>query len=76
MILLTEKNAQHESCVLSFMWGRMRTVAQEVAFQIAMLQRHGRKAVVTYDFREVGYVQLSTHFGRCLLLVTRSRCHH
>ena len=32
--LSTEKNAQHESCELSFIWGKMRTVAQEIASQL------------------------------------------
>ena len=32
----TEKNTQCESCELSFVWGKMRTVAQETAFHIAL----------------------------------------
>ena len=31
-----KKNAQCESCELSFIWGKMRTVAQETASQIAL----------------------------------------
>ena len=34
--LSTEKNAQYESCELSFIWGKMRTVAHEAAPQIAL----------------------------------------
>ena len=29
--MLTEKRAQHESCKLSFIWGKMRTEARETA---------------------------------------------
>lgn len=31
-----KKNAQCESCELSFVWGKMRTVAQETAFHRAL----------------------------------------
>ena len=31
-----KKNAQRESCELSFIGGKMRTIAQETAFQIAL----------------------------------------
>ena len=34
--LLTKKDAQCESCELSFIWGKMRTAAQEAAPQIAL----------------------------------------
>ena len=34
--LLTEKDVHLESCELSFTWGKMRTVAWEVAHQIAL----------------------------------------
>ena len=30
------KNTQHESCELSFIWGIMRTIALEAAFQITL----------------------------------------
>jgi len=33
---LTEKNVQHESRELSFIWGKMRTAAKETAPQIAL----------------------------------------
>ena len=29
-------NAQHESCELGFIWGKMRTIARETALQIAL----------------------------------------
>ena len=32
----TKKDAQCESCELSFIWGKMRTAAQEAAPQIAL----------------------------------------
>ena len=35
-VLLTEKNAQCESCGLSFIWCKMRTITWEAAFQIAL----------------------------------------
>ena len=36
MCWLEKKKAHHESCELSFIWGRTRTTAQETAFQIAL----------------------------------------
>ena len=33
-LLLTEKDAQLESCELSLIWGKMRTAAQETACQL------------------------------------------
>ena len=33
--VLTKKNVQLESCELSFIWGKMRTAAQEAASQTA-----------------------------------------
>ena len=34
--MLTKKDAQLESCKLSFIWGKMRTAAQKAASQIAL----------------------------------------
>ena len=34
-LLLTEKDAQLESCELNFIWGKMRVAAQEATSQIA-----------------------------------------
>ena len=31
-----KKKAQHEGFVVGFIWGEMRTIAQEIAFQIAL----------------------------------------
>ena len=31
-----KRNAQHESCELSFIWGKMRTTARETETQIAL----------------------------------------
>ena len=31
-----KKKAQHESCELSFIWGKMRTIVWETEFQIAL----------------------------------------
>ena len=31
-----KKIVQYESCELSFIWGKMRTIARETAFQIAL----------------------------------------
>ena len=35
-IMSTEKDVQLETCELSFIWGKMRTVAQEAASPIAL----------------------------------------
>ena len=39
-----KKKAQHESCELSFIWGKMRNIAWETAFQ--MVLRNCSKEVV------------------------------
>ena len=36
VICVNLKNAQREGCELSFIWGKMRTIAQQTAFQIAL----------------------------------------
>ena len=74
----TEKNAQHESCQLSLMWGKTRTIGWETASQKALGNCwegvEGKvNIILIYDFRGGGYVQSSMHFCRGLLLVTRSR---
>ena len=64
----------------SFIWGKMRTIAQEIAFQIAL--RNGSKEaagkVSIYVILVKGeYIQSSTYFFcRSFLLVTRSSHHH
>ena len=35
-VLTKKKDVQLESCELSFIWGKMRTAAQEAASQIAL----------------------------------------
>ena len=59
--LPTEKNTQRESCELSFIWGKMRTkmrtVAQEIASQIAWIncsKEMGGKGQCICDFGEAG----------------------
>lgn len=56
-ILSTEKKqkAQCESCELSFVWSKMRTIAQETAFQMALgncSKEAGGKVSIIYDFSE------------------------
>ena len=74
-ILSMEEHAQHESCELSFIWGKMRTVAWETASQIALRTALKRKwgSQFICNFGEGRYVY---HFGRVLLLITRSSCLH
>ena len=36
LIMSTKKDIQLKSCELSFIWGKMRTAAQEAATQIAL----------------------------------------
>ena len=57
-----QKNAQCESCELSFIWGKMRTAARETAPQIAL--RNSSKEVGGKDSKDVifVYMQSSTHF--------------
>ena len=50
-VVSTKKDVQLESCELNFIWGKMRTAAQEAASQIAL--RGCSKAVV----RESQYIR-------------------
>lgn len=73
----TEKNVLHESCQLSLMWGKMRTVGWGTASQKALgncsAGVEGKvNIILIYDFSGEGSVQSSMHFGRGWL-VTRSR---
>ena len=36
LVVLTKKDAQHESCKLSFIWGKMRTAAWKRVLQTAL----------------------------------------
>ena len=52
----TEKN-KCTTCELSCIWGKMRTIAEETAFQIALRncsKEAGGKVSVLYDFSEGG----------------------
>ena len=52
----TEKDAQLESCELSFIWGKMRAAALETAPQRALrdCSQEAVGKVNTYDFGEGG----------------------
>ena len=74
-----KKDAQLESCELSFIWGKIRTAAWEAASQIAL--RDCSKAAVgeghCVRFRWSGSsIPLGTHFIKGFLLVMRIWCHH
>ena len=52
-----KKNAQRESCELSFIWGKMRTIGWETTFQVALRncsKEVGGKVSVIYGFSEGG----------------------
>ena len=79
LILSTKRCVQLESCELSFIWGKMRTTAQETAPQIAM--RDCCKEAVGkcqyIRFRWWGSsMQSRAYSTKVFLLVTRSSCHH
>ena len=76
ILLLAEKNAQHESCELNFIGGKMSTVTPDTASQKTLrnCSKEVREGQIIYDISEQGYIQSSTGFGRDLLLVTRNRC--
>ena len=60
-----KKNAHHESCELSFIWDKMRTVAQETASQIALRncsKEVGGTISVYVIFVKEEYIQSSTFF--------------
>ena len=75
--LSAKTDAQFERCELSFIWGKMRTAAQETAPQITqkLLQRDSGGRSVWFWWRGSS-VQSSTYFTKGFLLVTRSWCHH
>ena len=58
----TEKDAQLESCKLSFIWGKMRTAAQEAASQIASTVGEGQ--YIRFWWGGGGSIPLSTHFTK------------
>ena len=56
-----------------FIWGKVRTTAQETASRIALRncsEDVGGKLSMIYYFSEEGYMQSSINFGRGLLLVS------
>ena len=68
--LSTKKDAQHKSCKLSFIWGKMRTVDWERASKIAgkLLQRgNGQGQYVRLWWRESSKPS-SSHFTKGFLL--------
>ena len=72
-----KKNLQPKNGELSFIWGRMKTIARETASQITVRncsEEVGEGHCMWFPWR--GCLHLSTHFGRQLLLVTRSRYLH
>ena len=59
-----KKNAQCESCELSFIWGKMRTITQETAFQIALRncsKEVGGKISIYVILVKWKYMQSSTY---------------
>lgn len=49
----TLKGEQHESCEFSFLWGKMRTIAQETASQLVLRNcQRGRGKVSICDLGE------------------------
>ena len=74
-ILLTEKNAQHESCELSFIWGQNEDCS--LGNSISALRnccRGNREGERNMILVKRGYLQSDIHFGRGLLLVMKNRC--
>ena len=65
------KNAQHESCKLSFIWGNMRTVVQETAFKIALRNCWGEGSVYRWFWWKGNPCNQAHLFCRRFLLVSR-----
>ena len=64
-MMSTLKNAQRESCELSFIWGKMRTAARETAFQMALRncsREVGGKVSIYVILVKGEYIQSSTYF--------------
>ena len=76
--IVNRKNVQRESRELRFIWGLMKTIAQETGSQMALRNCRSEVGGGQYicDFGDGSCIQSSTHFGRRLLLATRSRCLH
>ena len=59
------KKAHHESCELSFIWGKMRTIDWETAFQLALRNcstEVGDKVSIYVNLVKGEYMQSSTYF--------------
>ena len=73
-ITVSKKDAQLESCKLSFIWGKMRTAARETAPQIALRncsKEMGEGEVRIYMILVKGkYMQSNIYFSRRFLLVS------
>ena len=80
------KNAQHESCELSFIWGHMRTAAQEMAPQSSekLFQRGNKQRSVynvillkrgMHSIRHIFSQKISTRLMKLLLVTRNSRRH-
>ena len=76
---LKEKKKHNMRAELSFIWGKMRTIAWETAFQIALRncskEVGGRSVYLWFWWRGSSCSQAHI-FCRRFLLVTRNRCHH
>ena len=60
-----KKKAQHETCELSFIWGKIRTIALETASQIDLryqLERGGRGKSVLYIILMKGVCAVTHRF--------------
>ena len=70
-----KKDIQLENCELSFIWGKMRTEAEEMAPLVALRDR-SKEAVEEGQYIRFGgrrsSVQSSTYFTKGFPLVTRS----
>ena len=85
-MLTKKKKAQCESCELSFIWGQMRTIAQETASQIPLRkcpeEVAGRSVYLWFWGRGSNQNQSHIYCTRFLLvlwgllLITRNRYHH
>ena len=60
LLLLTKKDAHIESCELSFIWGKMRTVARETAPQIALRDRF-KEVVGESQHKDFGEGEVQYH---------------
>ena len=65
MCQLKKKNTQYESCKLSFIWGKMKAIALETAFQLALRncsKEAGGKVSIYVILVKGEYMQSGTYF--------------